>query len=102
MSQHWRESRTNCVVCGSHDVMRDEVLDAGLLHLAECRRCEHRWTWRGLDVSSLSFLQQNSGQAPLRASPRTIQSPPMRPRVAAVRHVGQFAQESTEERGSVA
>ena len=33
-----------CPVCGSADVERDEVWNAGALMLAECRRCEHLWT----------------------------------------------------------
>lgn len=33
-----------CRVCGSVEVRTDEVVDRGLVLLAECRRCEHRWT----------------------------------------------------------
>jgi len=33
-----------CRVCGSLEVRTDEVVDRGLLLLAECPRCEHRWT----------------------------------------------------------
>ena len=33
-----------CRVCGSAEVRTDEVVDRGLVLLAECRRCEHRWT----------------------------------------------------------
>jgi len=42
------QSRTGreCEVCGGHEVARDEVLDAGVLGLAECARCGHRWTER--------------------------------------------------------
>jgi hypothetical protein len=41
-----------CSVCGSRRVECDAVIDAceesgaDVLHLAECQRCEHRWTWR--------------------------------------------------------
>jgi uncharacterized Zn finger protein len=35
---------TRCRVCGSAEVRTDEVVDRGLVLLAECRRCEHRWT----------------------------------------------------------
>ncbi|MFP6640198.1 MAG: hypothetical protein VCC04_08140 [Myxococcota bacterium] len=45
------KSRSGCPVCGSHEVMRDEVLESGALQLAECQHCEHRWTGRG-DVES--------------------------------------------------
>jgi hypothetical protein len=31
-------------VCGSSEVRTDEVVDRGLVFLAECPRCEHRWT----------------------------------------------------------
>jgi len=33
-----------CRVCGSVEVRTDEVVDRGLVLLAECRRCEHRCT----------------------------------------------------------
>jgi hypothetical protein len=37
---------TRCLVCGSAEVRTDEVIDRGLVFLAECPRCEHRWTSR--------------------------------------------------------
>jgi hypothetical protein len=37
-----------CRLCGAPDVDVDEVLEAGVLCLAECRRCDHRWTERPL------------------------------------------------------
>ena len=37
---------TRCLVCGSSEVRTDEVIDRGLVFLAECPRCEHRWTSR--------------------------------------------------------
>jgi hypothetical protein len=33
-----------CRVCGFSEVHTDEVLHRGTLILAECPRCEHRWT----------------------------------------------------------
>ena len=41
-----RATRTlrRCLVCGFAEVRTDEVVDRGLVLLAECRRCEHRWT----------------------------------------------------------
>lgn len=42
-----RTSGTCCRMCGSSDVECDEVQHGGVLHLAECRGCRHRWTWRG-------------------------------------------------------
>jgi len=37
---------TRCLVCGSSEVRTDEVVDRGIVLLAECPRCEHRWTSR--------------------------------------------------------
>jgi hypothetical protein len=37
---------TRCLVCGFAEVQTDEVIDRGLVFLAECPRCEHRWTSR--------------------------------------------------------
>jgi hypothetical protein len=36
--------RVRCCVCGFSEVRTDEALDRGVLFLAECPRCEHRWT----------------------------------------------------------
>ena len=33
-----------CLVCGFSEVRTDEVVDRGVVLLAECPRCEHRWT----------------------------------------------------------
>lgn len=33
-----------CLVCGSNEVRTDEVVDRGIVMLAECPRCDHRWT----------------------------------------------------------
>ncbi|MDH3212937.1 MAG: hypothetical protein OEM05_10675 [Myxococcales bacterium] len=35
---------TRCLVCGFAEVRTDEVIDHGIVFLAECPRCEHRWT----------------------------------------------------------
>ncbi len=37
---------SRCLVCGSSEVRTDEVIDRGLVLLAECPRCDHRWTER--------------------------------------------------------
>jgi hypothetical protein len=37
-------SVARCRVCGFAEVRTDEVVDRGTLLLAECPRCEHRWT----------------------------------------------------------
>lgn len=47
-----------CLVCGFAEVFTDEVVDRGLVLLAECRRCEHRWT------------EPVSGVPPARVAPR--------------------------------
>ena len=35
-----------CAVCGGHEIESDEVLEGGVLLLASCLRCAHRWTER--------------------------------------------------------
>ncbi len=35
---------TRCLVCGFAEVVTDEVIDRGIVLLAECPRCQHRWT----------------------------------------------------------
>ncbi len=37
---------TRCLVCGFAEVRTDEVIDHGVVLLAECPRCDHRWTER--------------------------------------------------------
>ncbi len=37
---------SQCEVCGSDQVQVDEVQSAGRLLLAECGRCDHKWTGR--------------------------------------------------------
>jgi hypothetical protein len=36
--------RARCRICGFSEVRTDEALDRGVIFLAECPRCEHRWT----------------------------------------------------------
>jgi hypothetical protein len=35
-----------CLVCGCDEVRTDEVLERELIFLAECPRCDYRWTSR--------------------------------------------------------
>jgi hypothetical protein len=35
-----------CLVCGCDDVRTDEVVEREPIFLAECPRCDHRWTSR--------------------------------------------------------
>ena len=37
---------TRCLVCGFTEIRTDEVVDRGVVLLAECLRCDHRWTER--------------------------------------------------------
>lgn len=39
---------TRCLVCGFNEVHTDQVVDRGTVLLAECPRCDHRWTERPL------------------------------------------------------
>lgn len=64
-----------CAVCHGSDVLLDEVLDDGVLLLAECRRCEHRWTSRARPavrrprrVAARTGRRAPSGGAPSRGA----------------------------------
>lgn len=35
---------TRCLVCGFTEIRTDEVIDRGTVLLAECPRCQQRWT----------------------------------------------------------
>lgn len=37
---------TRCLACGFTEIRTDEVVDRGVVLLAECPRCNHRWTER--------------------------------------------------------
>jgi len=39
-----RRTLRRCLVCGFAEVRTDEVVDRGILLLASCPRCDHRWT----------------------------------------------------------
>lgn len=53
---------TRCLVCGSSEVRTDEVIDRGIVFLAECPRCEHRWT-RSAAHASLRPVSARRGDA---------------------------------------
>ena len=40
------QTRIRCHLCGFAEVRTDEVEDRGVVFLAECPRCENRWTSR--------------------------------------------------------
>ena len=56
---------TRCLVCGSCEVRTDEVIDRGIVFLAECPRCEHRWTSRAAWPPGRT-PQKAGGAAPVR------------------------------------
>ncbi len=37
-------TQERCLVCGFSEIRTDEVVDRGVVFLAECPHCEHRWT----------------------------------------------------------
>ena len=37
-------THSRCRVCGFTEIRTDEVIDRGVVFLAECLRCDHRWT----------------------------------------------------------
>jgi hypothetical protein len=54
---------TRCLVCGFTEIRTDEVLDRGVVLLAECPRCDHRWTERPpawVAPPSAGFAEENS------------------------------------------
>jgi hypothetical protein len=53
---------TRCHVCGFAEVRTDEAFDRELVVLAECPRCDHRWT--SSDPATLEPVR-------LRRSPRS-------------------------------
>ncbi len=60
---HSFDRRLRCCICGFSEVRTDEVIDRGVLFLAECPRCEHRWT-------SQEPIAADSTAAPARATAR--------------------------------
>ena len=37
-------TQERCLVCGFSEIRTDEVVDRGVVFLAECPHCDHRWT----------------------------------------------------------
>lgn len=52
-----------CGVCAGSDVVVDEVMHDGLLRLALCRRCAHRWTQRPSGAVSGGGCAGDAGDA---------------------------------------
>ena len=61
-----RGMRSRCAVCAGHEIESDEVLDAGVLRLAECVRCGHRWTERTL-VRALVTVYESADEVAVAA-----------------------------------
>lgn len=59
-----------CLVCGSAEVRTDEVVDRGVLLLASCPHCDHRWT---------ESLASESAPAPAPGGPRRVRHGGTRP-----------------------
>ena len=52
MSNTFPNRAPACAVCGSCEVRTDAVEQDGWLLLAECPRCDHRWTQRLAEASA--------------------------------------------------
>ena len=52
-----------CEVCGSADMRVDEVQSGGRLLLAECDRCDHRFTLRVASTQILPFGSRSGADA---------------------------------------
>jgi len=56
-------SRTQrrCRVCGFAEVRTDEVVEGGIVLLAECPRCEHRFTLRRAPAPASALRVRRAG-----------------------------------------
>ena len=56
-------SRTlsRCRVCGFAEVHTDEVVERGIVLLAECPRCEHRFTLRTAPLPASALRVRRAG-----------------------------------------
>ena len=71
-------SLTRCRVCGFAEVRTDEVLDPELLFLAECPRCENRWTSRQPMASPWPIATPSRSANPLPLATRRFERVPAR------------------------
>ncbi len=51
-------TQVRCQVCGFSEICTDEVVDRGVVFLAECPHCEHRWT--SLEPIAVAAVPENS------------------------------------------
>ena len=58
---------TRCLVCGFAEIRTDEVVDRGVVFLAECPRCEHRWTSRAPIVPERRLRRVDDAERPREA-----------------------------------
>ena len=59
-----------CPVCGSSELRTDAVVDRGWILLAECARCDRRWTASGEPGAAPHVARVR----PARCSPREVVS----------------------------
>ncbi len=59
-----------CLVCGSSEVRTDEVHHRGVLLLADCPRCQHRWTEESVPAlpASAQLLRTERGRREVAAA----------------------------------
>jgi len=57
------QTLTRCLVCGFTEVRTDEVIDRGIVLLAECPRCQHLWTVRPAATGRRSVPGRAEGTA---------------------------------------
>ena len=67
---------TRCTVCGFTEVFTDEVVDRGWVLLAECPRCDHRWTESGAAPLAVSAPAPRATPAPAQIPARTRRRAP--------------------------
>ncbi len=60
---------TRCLVCGFREIRTDEVVDRGIVLLAECPRCDHRWTERPSAATSPARVAANARSAVAEVAP---------------------------------
>lgn len=61
---------SRCRVCGFTEVFTDEVIDRDWLLLAQCPRCDHRWTEAAHSALGLDAPAARGTAAPARVAPR--------------------------------
>lgn len=70
-------AETTCRVCGCEEVWMDEVMDAHAaqghwMRLAECPRCDHRWTETVRPAVAISAPAARGSAAPARLPVRPV------------------------------